>query len=485
MDHPIRRLLPLLLCAALLLSGCGIIVFSDPTGEDPADTGEPHDTSAPVTAAPTDLPDKVTNRYAEYARAYLAQIAKTGADFGGATVFLAAPRDTCLLPGSEASVYGDALAARNEAVETALNVRLSVSVVDETSYADLVLQSVRADSYYSDLLVLPQKQIGAFAANGILLNLRSLPFLDLSQPYFDADSLAAATAGKASYAVAGAASFEEATLCAVFFNRGMMEEAGLELPYAQVYGGTWTWDSFFAYTTSSVTAGVNGPNSFAYQYAADMLPSAVFFSVGGRFTDSYAGTAPTVSYSEEEENLAAVVRRLFTDPFRHTDAESGVSAFHTGGSLFLLDRLYLMSWMPNSAVRWGILPFPKATEEQSSYRSLASGDALFFGTQINTLDTEKVSVLLRAINAASYGVITEAYVEYAMNDLLRDNDSANMLEIISFSRTYDFAFSFGSTVSEIANATYTGFSNFAAGASFGSIRTWADAANRRLAQRFG
>ncbi len=485
MAHPIRRILPLLLSAALLLSGCGIIVYSDPTGEDPAVTDDARGAAAPVTSASADFPDKATNRYAEYAKAYLAQVTKTGADLGGASVFLAAPRDTCLLPGGEATAYSAALAARNETVESALNIRLSVSVVDESAYADLVLQSVRADAYYSDLLMLPQKQIGSFATNGILMNLRSIPFLDLTLPYFDADSLAAATAGKASYAVAGAASFEETTLCAVFFNRGMMEEAGLELPYSQVYAGTWTWDSFFSYAASSVTTGVNGPSSYAYQYSKDMLPSAVFFSAGGRFTDSSAGSAPTVAYTREDAGLAAVVTRLFTNPLRHTDASSGVSAFHTGGSLFLLDRLYLMSWMPNSAVRWGILPFPKAEEKQSSYRSLVSDDALFFGTQINTLDTGKTSVLLRALNAASYGVLTEGYVDYAMNTLLRDNDSANMLEILAFSRTYDFAFSFGPMVSELAYATYTGFSNLSTGTPFENVFSWVDSANRRLAQRYG
>ena len=57
-------------------------------------------------------------------------------------------------------------------VEEAVHVRLAVSVVDENSFPDMVRQSVQADEYFSDLLLIPQKQLGTFAASDSLINLR-------------------------------------------------------------------------------------------------------------------------------------------------------------------------------------------------------------------------------------------------------------------------------------------------------------------------
>ncbi len=487
----LRRLLPCLLLCALLcaaLSGCGIVIFSDPTAVDPPGT----DAASPGTQAPvpgtTAAVTKVHNAYAAYAEAYLARIAAERNDFEGATVFLASPRDSLLLPGDEANAYNAALAARNQSVEETLHVRLAVSAVEEAAFADMVHQSVQADEYFSHLLLIPQKQIGVFAANASLMNLRSVPFLDLSLPYFDADSIPAATAGSVVYAAAGPASFEETTLSAVYFNRGMLEAGGLDLPYRLVYDGKWTWDAFFAYTAavSSLDADGETPASFSSQYAASNLPATVFFSEGGRFVRSERGAAPVLAYSVEgDAERAALLARLFADPARHRDAESGVSVFHTGRSLFLLDRLYLMSWMPNSVQRWGILPFPKAAEEQPSYRSLASDDALFFAVQRNSVEAETASAVLRALNAASYGVLSEAYVDTAMNTLLRDNDSANMLELIAFSRTYDFAYSFGPSLRELAFATYAGFAELAGGTPLSSFVYRIASANNALAVRYG
>ena len=150
----------------------------------------------------------------------------------------------------------------------------------------------------------------------------------------------------------------------------------------------------------------------------------------------------------------------------------------------MIDRLYLMSWMPNSTQNWGILPLPKLTESQESYITLAAPETLFFAMQKNTVDSAKASVVMSALNAASYGVLSEAYTHYAMNHLLRDNDSANMLAIISASRSFDFALAFSGTTVSLAEATTTGLMELARGLSATSLLARASAANKRLASRF-
>ena len=492
-------LLGALLAASLFLQSCGIIVLNRPTADEtsaPAETTAsdpdvPPEETTPSAPQKTYVRSDHTEEYQAYADAYLARIRDSGFYFEGETFFISTPRTDVITPADTENTHSAAVYKRNLAVEDALNIRLAVSATDENAYFDLLNASILADEYFSDLLLIPQYQIGTFAAGDVLLNLRSAPLLDLNQPYFFADSLEAATGGNQIFAVAGSASFEETTLSAVYFNRDLFEGNGVEIPYDLVYEGKWTWDAFF--TSCAQAQGINeyaqkyalgSYSSYAVQYAADHLPAMVFASCGGKMVRSFVNESPFVGISEEDSPVLDIIDRLYSDRYAHADTETGVSRFHTGRSLYLIDRLYLMSWMPNSTQNWGILPIPKMTEEQSSYITLADSGTLFFAMQKNTVDSSKASLVMSALNAASYGVLSEAYTHYAMNHLLRDNDSANMLAIISASRTFDFALSFSGTTASLSEATAGGLKDLTQGLSVSTLLGRAAAANKRLAARF-
>lgn len=491
-------LLGALLAASLFLQSCGIIVLNNRPAEEtttPAETTSsstkvPQDTTAPAPETKVVHTDR-REEYQAYADAYLARIRDSGFSFEGESFFISSPRTDLIMPADTENTHSTAIYKRNQAVEDALNIRIAVSATDESAYFDLLNTSILADEYFSDLLLIPEYQIGTFAAGDVLLNLRSAPLLDLDQPYFFADSLEAATGGSRIFATAGSASFEETMLSAVFFNRDLFIGNGVDIPYGLVYEGKWTWDAFFA--SCAETAGINqyatahalgSFSSYSTQYAADQLPAMVFASCGGKMVRSEVNASPVIGISTADTALLDVISRLYGDPYAHRENESGVSRFHTGRSLYMIDRLYLMSWMPNSTQNWGILPLPKMTESQPSYITLADPGTLFFAMQKNTVDSAKASVVMSALNAASYGVLSEEYTHYAMNHLLRDNDSANMLAIISASRSFDFALAFSGTTISLAEATTTGLLDLAKGLSVSSLLGRAAAANKRLASRF-
>ena len=491
-------LLGALLAASLLLQSCGIIVLntqeeetSAPAQTTTAESDAAVQTPSPVGAEKQYIRTDRTKEYQAYADAYLARIRDSGYSWEGESFFISSPRTDVIMPNDTDNTHSSAVYKRNQAVEDALNIRLAVSATDESAYFDLLNASILADDYFSDLLLIPQYQIGTFAAGDVLLNLRSAPLLDLNQPYFFADSLEAATGSNRIFAVAGSASFDETMLSAVYFNRDLFEGSGLELPYGLVYDGKWTWDAFL--TSCAQTAVINENakknaqltySSYATQYVADQLPAMVFASCGGKMVRSPVNEAPFVSISQADSDALSVITRLYADSLAHTDTESGVSRFHTGKSLYLIDRLYLMSWMPNSAQNWGIVPMPKLTEQQENYITLTSAETLFFAMQKNTVDSSKASLVMSALNAASYGILSEAYTHYAMNHLLRDNDSANMLAIISASRSFDFALSFTGTTASLVEATTGGLKELANGLSAASLLKRASAADKKLASRF-
>lgn len=482
-----RAALAAVLTASLLFSSCGIITHDMTDDENTTDTTEtsPPETSPVPDSGSAEVIDN-TAAYEAVSDAYLSGI--PARDFEGAPYVIAAPWTDVITGGDDGTVLSAAKHERNRKVEEQWNVSIVPSIVDANSFQTLVQAAVQADEYYADLLMIPQYMIGSFVADGSIMNLNSMPFLDLEQPYFNASSVEAATIGHKIYAAAGAASFEESTLTGMYFNRGLFETLGIDSPYAAVYDGVWTWDRFFAITAS--LSDINEANgaayaSFATHAAAESLPATVFFSAGGRFVRSDGKASPTLAYSAEDASIAERVRALFADPNAHKDTETGVTKFYTGESLFLLDRLYIMTWMPNGTQNWGVLPMPKADETQADYISPVDKESLFFAAQKNTADAERTAIILSALNAASYDLISDAYIDYAMYHLIRDNDSANMLEILIRSRTYDFSWSFGQTNSTLAGATYIGMQSVAGGTiTFASLCEGIDNTNRQLTTKY-
>ncbi len=483
----LRTAIAALLTASLLLSSCGIIVTYDMTTDEDVSAGTdtvPADTTVPD----TDTPDIIDNTaaYTAVADAYLSGIPTK--DFDSAPYLIAAPWTTVIAGDAGGTVLSAAKHERNRKVEEQWNVSIVSTSVDPDSFQTLVQAAVQADEYYADLLMIPQYMIGSFVADGSLMNLNSMPFLDLEQPYFDTSSVEAATVGNNIYAAAGAASFDETTLTGMYFNRDLFEALGIDAPYAAVYDGVWTWDRYFAITDS--LSDINEANGTAYasftaHSTAESLPATVFFSAGGRFVRSDGKSAPTIAYSADDAAIAQRVTTLFSDPNAHRDFETGVTRFYTGDALFMMDRLYIMTWMPNGSQNWGILPMPKADESQADYISLVDKEALFFASQKNNIDAERTAVILSALNAASYQLISDAYIDYAMYHLVRDNDSANMLDILIRTRTYDFTWSFGPSNSTLAGATYIGMRAVADGTrSFDALCKEIAAVNRQLSTKY-
>ena len=451
-----------LLTLSLTLSGCTL--FSGNPQEEPQKNTE--NTSDEDTAVKSPIDNALL--YETISDAYLESIPRE--DYNGASFLITAPRTDVLFPDDTALVYSAKKHERNQRVENHFEISLTDAIIDENTFPALVRASMQAEEYYSDLLMIPQYQIGAFAANGSLLNLNSLPFLDLSKPYFNADSTEAATVNKAIYAVAGAASFEPATLTAVYFNRDLFTENDFPLPYEKVKDGTWTWDALLALGTAVSDINANSGKSlvsYCTEYAADTLASAIFFSAGGKFVRQN-GDAPYIAYSETDRPAASFIEAVFSDK-NVLKGTSAVSRFYAGESLFLMDRLYLMDWMINGRVNWGIVPLPKESESQKDYVSLSDECALFFATPRNNIHAARTAHILSALNAAHYGVINDAYITHTLYHTVRDNDTANMLGIIMHSRTYDFAFSFGRTDETLAKVSYLGMNELAGNRSFDEI----------------
>ena len=455
--------------AALVLSmvlgsstGCGLMVVNDLSGENILNhnknivSGETKAETEPETVTPF-TPYEEQNYDSQIEKYLTALPAMT---FDGSTVFITSPSLSYLEPETLDTPVSQMAYERNRMLEERYQISLSTSTKDGNVMLEEAQNAVKSGSYYSDFLMVPLYMMGHFKNAGILENLRSLPYLDLAQPYFYSDSVDALSAGYTTWGLSGYASAAPADLNAVFFSKDLMKTAGMEMPYTLAEEGKWTWDVYFTYVSAVQT--LNGQSDAPRYYtttsqnAASRIADLVYASCGEQFVISGEMLIPSIAFTAETAAPAMeYASRIFGDERSIMDSSAGgANCFSRGESLFFIDPLYVASWLTNASADWGLLPLPKMTES-GKYKTLVSNTSLIFTVPAGTVNTERTSVLLSAINAASYHKLNDAYVKHNMIYTLRDNDSVNMLDLILDTVVFDFAPAFGTAYPNIAAGTYS------------------------------
>ncbi len=490
-----RQLCTAALALGLVLSsatGCGFMVVNDLSGENILQhnqnvmVGETTPDAPPETATPF-TPYEAENydsRIEEYLKA-LPQLT-----FDGTTVFFTSPGASYLVPDTLDTPVSQMAYERNKALEARYKVSISNSVKDANTMLEETKNAVASGSYYSDFLMVPYYMTGHFKSAGVLENLRSLPYLDMDKPYFYSESADALSAGYNTWGICGYASVSPSDMTGVFFSKDLVEETGMALPDSLVDEGKWTWDAFYSYVAGVQT--LNGEKETPRYYTvtaqntASRLVDLIYTACGQDLVLSGELLIPTIAFTAETAAPAMeYASRIYGDDRAITDDTAGaVGCFSRGESLFLVDYVYVSSWLTNSATDWGLLPLPKMTEA-GQYRTLVANTTPVFTVPLGTVNNELASVLLSAINAASYHKLHDAYVEHSMIYTLRDNDSVNMLDLVLDTAAFDFAPAFGSAYPNIAAGTYNLMRETAAAGTIpGDFETRSSKANMVLAEHF-
>lgn len=459
----LKRIAAAVVGAGLLLSAtsCGFVIINDMSGETESETMAEEGGKAETGPAET---KKSYTKYEarenpkEIAAKYMDELPKR--DYDGAAFFITTTNADYISPENTESTVSRLAMIRNAEVEERLNITLITTVTDSSTMLAELKNAIASDSYYTDLLMPQIYTVGSFRMADTLLNMRTLPFFDLDKPYFNAASSDMTSGGYSTYGVAGDASISPSSFAAVYMNKSLLSSAGADTDniYSMANSGTWTWDEYIRLTeavnTLSENTGVHYYTTTA-ENTASRLPDLIFKSSGNNYISAGVRRVPVVGYSvKNTKKTMENLYKIYSDKNKIIDSSAGgINIFSKGEAAFLIDYLYVMSWMTNSDADWGVLPLPKE-EEKDEYRTLIANTEAVFAVPKNHTNGEFAAITLSCLNAASYGYIYDEYVNYNMLHVLRDNDSVNMLDLILDTPSFDFAFAFGNAYPTIASATY-------------------------------
>ena len=381
-------------------------------------------------------------------------------DFGGAEFRISATDKYAYEMDVEAisgDVCDDAVYERNRAVEERFNIKISNVLAAMASndnhgvHPDFIMKSVMAGDNDFELAALyvytSEKPILA----GCYLNWHDIPYINFDKPWWVSRAVDAFTINGKMYIAAGDLSVTTLTMSYVYlFNKQLAENYNVDNVYATVSDGKWTID-YLMQVTKDIYEDLDGDG------IAGKTDRYGF--MGGTVTDldAYlpAFDQPIVEFKNgvpevviNTEKTVAAVEKLYnlyynngTGTYVETSYHDRLPEFKVDQAMFVPSRMYeVYDELRDMTSDYGIIPYPKWDEAQAQYLTNTLDNWSALGIPKTITDPEFVGIIIEALNAESYKTVMTAYYDVALKvKFSRDQESVDMLDMITAGRTYDFS----------------------------------------------
>jgi hypothetical protein len=257
----------------------------------------------------------------------------------------------------------------------------------------------------------------------------------------------------------------------LLFNKDILTDHKLDLPYDTVRDGKWTIDEMNKYV--STLTNLNGDESFAFKLGGNAL-----YGVGAHTSAPWAQLVAAdimllenddkggLAFKNADERLFNVVEKASammedgTGKFYYknggTDGDSYTDLFRSSRAAFLTTELKGTTVLRDMEDDYGILPFPKYDEAQENYVTYASENIPRLVIPRTADDVSRTGLILDALSYESYQTVLPLYYGQTLSlKALRDEDSIEMLSIINETRRAEPGMIYGITTSLINSLTST------------------------------
>ncbi len=380
----------------------------------------------------------------------------------------------------------DAIYNRNRQVEDEMNVTFGVEKDELGKLYDHVKTSVNAGDDMYDAAYIPLLFSNAVTLAGdYTLNLHQVPGLKLTEPWWNQSYIESATIGTG----------EKKTLHAItdyvclmgyaygnvlYFNKDMVTNYGLDMPYDAVREGDWTYDLMFTtYTTPEVSLngepdfkpklGGNAVYSFAIQHAEGSM--SLLNGAGQYFVSKDENGMPVLNTDNSimVDAYDKMTNYLSQDGYcvmMNTAELSGLTIFSEGRAMFFQSSLGLSdsAVMRDLEMEYGILPLPKLSVGQDRYYTMVSQYTSALNIPISASDPARTGAIMDYLAYLSYQDVIPALMNSLCYKGVRDDESIEMLELLLNTQTADIGFLYGWTnelLNDLCNKAVEGNNTYA------------------------
>jgi len=358
----------------------------------------------------------------------------------------------------------DAVYKRNLRIKEKYNIE--IEMIPSGDERSAIRKAIGAGDDIYDAVVMFNNNVPGIVTANYLTNVEDLPYIDLDKPWWD-PAVNSMSIGNKNYLLSGDLLIldNEATN-AILFNKDLLADLGMELPYGAAKEGKWTMDKMNG-IIKGAAADLDGDgimtaleDRWGLCVFNDTLHSFLV-SGGGALAVKDENDIPYMDFASPK-NLAALdkVMNLMYNPEYVLNAQAPppggrdsnafeiyTTGFGDGRILFMWIRMRVVELFRGMEANFGILPMPKADDSQEGYRSAVNPyTGVLLGVPKSAEDLERVSIILEALSAESLYTLQPAYYDVTLQrKLVRDDASRAMLDIIFANKVYDIGavYSFG------------------------------------------
>ena len=345
-------------------------------------------------------------------------------------------------------VINDAVYNRNLAVEQRLNCRIVPNITPKWQAGDEIKKIIQAGEDNFDISFTRSDPSFSAASEGMFIDLFTVDSIDTGKPCWSQGFIASASINNRLYLLSGPMSLGfYRYLMLELFNKNMFERAGFDMPYQTVLDGKWTLDLQNS-IASAFYIDLNGDSvrdaGDQYGFVTRRMPDT---SINDGYWSSldlrtilkdengyYAAGINADSFSTALDHLLALMDGDGTYGMCDNDDDI-YKRFTEGLSAMSNARLHIVesAGFRNMSDDYGIIPMPKATEEQARYYTMAQDQIIVYGMPVTVPEDriEDVGVFLQTFATESGDVVRPAYYETALTEkYMNDEESKQMLNLV-------------------------------------------------------
>lgn len=450
-----RNILIALLLVSLLATFCACGETGDTSSEPPAPSEE-------TSEAPED-----TNIYPEVIDLLGREINVLCWDWGaGSNSILGYTGEILYSTEDRATAVDTAKAAVIDWVEDTYHCTIGGILDSSADPQQTVMNMLTTGLYNYDILFQNSTRLSGMVTNNLLTDLNSIPTLHLSNSWWDQNSVQDLSIANHLYYVCGDINtYDNLGTWCILFNKDLKEAMNIEEDFYQtVKDGGWTFDHFMEICKdvtheSDGTPGINELDTWAfgtetYNMYVQVLAGGIkivekddndlpFFTVEKRTEETYNALTKIVDFYKSADVMVA---NDGTYNSKYTNVWEGTvhKAFIEGRELFYECGLINVASFRRMDNEFGILPVPMTFDGQDRfYHTVSSDNSSYLAIPFGVPNEEDLGVVIEAISMKSKELVTPEFYDIQLKYRdARDDESAEMLDLIFATRSFDLGSAF-------------------------------------------
>ncbi len=377
------------------------------------------------------------------------------ADYGGKDLLIYFHYAELLPEEVTGELVNDAQFAQKLAVEERFNVKIRCNSTEFSGWDPYVagVQSLfMAGDHFTDLFCCWNTSTAGFTSQGFFTDLSQFDVIDTTKPWYFGDEMDLYSSNGHRYLATGTMDVVNMAgrVSAVYFNKQIRSDYGLDDFYEVVREGKWTLD-YVKQTAGNFYYDLNGDSErdngdlYGLSYAAAgswMVTPATLGIPQIRKDADGTPVLTVVADAEKAETIMDSMKELTNMDGARSISDWNTEIFDEGHALFAVYELSKLTALRDGIVDYGILPTWKADEAQESYYASYLPDP--WAIAICAEDKDMCAVLLTALAAEGFKQVLPAYYESAIKSKYStDEESGEMLDLMLNNVRSDGMFIYG------------------------------------------